>query len=102
VAQYSGPAFTITAAREFPASVDANLGGGLAAVAGNVAYFMTAGSCPPDSPNVTAIDLRTGRLLWSVLVPQIPCTSPFQSAWLLPYDNGFAVRTTDGHLLLYR
>ena len=51
---------------------------------------------PPDPPSVTALDLRTTQVLWSVLVPQIPCTDLVQAASLLAYDNGFAVRTSTG------
>jgi len=103
VAQGSGPAFTLTTADGYPSSTDPGLGGGPAAVARNVAYFfLSAGSCPPDTPGVTAVDLRTGRSLWTLLVPQIPCTDLSQAASLLAYDNGFAVRTSDGRLLLYQ
>ena len=102
VAQGSGPAFTLTTAPGYPSTVDSGVGGGPAAVASNVAYFLTAGSCPPDPPSVTAVDLRTGQSLWSVLVPQIPCTDLGQAASLLAYDNGFAVRTSTGQLLLYQ
>jgi hypothetical protein len=51
---------------------------------------------------VTAVDLRTGQSLWTVPVPQIPCTDLGQAASLLAYDNGFAVRTSTGRLLLYQ
>jgi outer membrane protein assembly factor BamB len=92
-------AFTLTAARGYPSNVSAGVGEYPAAVARNVAYFISGESCPSDSTEVTALDLRTGKLLWTV---ELPHADVSHAASLLAYDNGFAVRLSDGRLLRYR
>jgi outer membrane protein assembly factor BamB len=94
-----GQAFTLTPSHGYPSNVNTAVGGCLAAVARNVAYFISDGSCPSDSTLVTAVDLRTGRLLWTVRIAR---TDFSQAASLLAYDNGFTVRLSDGRLLRYQ
>jgi outer membrane protein assembly factor BamB len=99
VAGGCGGASTVTAAHGYPSSIGPGFGECLAAVARNVAYFISGWSAPPDSTFVTAIDLRTGQPLWDV---KLPPTDLSEETSLVPYDHGFALRLSDGRLLRYQ
>jgi outer membrane protein assembly factor BamB len=96
------PAFIFTTARGYPATFGPRKGLSLAAVAQNVAYFISSSSCTPNGLEVTGVDIRNGRSLWSVPLPATLCTNTAGAPELLPYENGFAVPTVDRHVLLYR
>jgi outer membrane protein assembly factor BamB len=102
-------AFILTPERGYPAGTAANRQLILAAVAHNVAYMIASQCASQSVPPLTsgdvkviAVDIRSGRRLWSVrLPPAIQCSIVPP---LVPYDDGFAIMTLDdhNHVLLYR
>jgi len=96
------PAFIVTSAHGYPATVAGAYGLSLAAVAQNVAYFISPQPCPPQHLKVTGVDIRSGRTLWSVRLPSTLCNDQQGSPALIPYDGGFAIPTDNGQVLLYR
>jgi hypothetical protein len=98
-----GTAAFIIAAAHYHATFGARTGLSFAAVAQNVAYFISPRSCPATGLKVTGVDIRDGRRLWSIRLPASICDSEDGAApELVPYDNGFAIPTEGGHVLLYR
>lgn len=102
VSQGSNQAFSFTRATSYPDSVTSRVGESLAAVARSVAYFTSACRVPADPPLVTAVDMRTGQSLWTVRIAQASCTGTDPAPQVIAYKEGFAVRTSDGQLVLYR